>query len=937
MNKLTPDEEMVLERVIAKPELQPHFFSKVKQLKWFEALKEKGLLDPSLNPHPINTEGDYWNIPSWPVTEYLVRTSEMLHLEENVEYARAYMILIREVTGYAKDNNYSNHRTWWQFSRILRLLPAALVTPDDIGLIDFWLDDRFDRYLVARELGEWLEQLLDDPDQHTSQLAMLLLEKLFVVDEVDSKYDANKKSPTLRIDNYRARELVEKIASKAATALGLQVVELFENKLSQALDINGNDKWSVIWRHAIEEHDQNSKRDDVVNILLQSYRDALLAWYRVERKNISEAYLANALDSKYQVIQRTAIYVASEAYEFLDISTSSKIIVPAFFSDKYRHELWLLLNKNFAQFDEKLKQETLKIIENISFIDENGNTEVRPIAYRKSIWYSAIKEHDTSANDEYSKCVAITEKEPEHPEFASYSSVSVGVSESPVSLVDLKIMLQEPEKMVTFLNEYDHVGHFGEAGIEGLVKVFGELVEVESAHILNHSKHLLKLKHHYQYEIFSTFDKSWSDKKTLNWAHIWPELLKFAQELLRNDEFWDSPTVSPYGAFIGNSNWVVSKVGQLIEAGCKKNEHAFGVENIGLAKAALDLILQRQPGEEFELDSDAVSVAINSPRGRCLEAYVNLALYECRNKDGSDDAHIAAWQTYEPMFNNALTKIGENQYEFFTLVTMYLPNFFYLSKDWLSANLELIFGEVNSQRWLCAIQGYSYVSGFHADVYSLFIQKHFFENLLDSPHLNDETKGRYIERICLAHLWDKEQLGAEGDPLSLLLERGDYTELSKVVWWFWSVYDEAHPKSKVIVFNLWPALINRVLIGDKEGQLLASKLCLWIAYIEILDADTISWLSLIAPHAGKDYNADTFLEGLARLSSASPLEVANIWQLMLTKYCPAYTDDSIRVLFKNLVKAGTDGQRTAKEIADLYLKHGASHIVNIYRQSAAEQ
>ncbi|ENM5888870.1 hypothetical protein E5115_001281 [Vibrio mimicus] len=935
MNRLTPDEEMVLERVIAKPELQPHFFSKVKQLKWFDALKEKGLLEPSLNPHPVNTEGDYWNIPSWPVTEYLVRSSEMLLLEENVEYAKAYMVLIREVTAYAKENKYSNHRTWWQFSKILRLLPAALVTPDDIGLVDFWLDDRFDRYMVARELGKWLEQLLDAPDEHTSQLAMLLLDKLFVVDEVDSKYDANKKSPTLRIDNYWARELVKKVASKAAITLGLQVVELFENKLRQALDINGNDKWSVIWRRAIEEHVQNNGRDDGIDILLQSYRDALLAQYRVERENVSEAYLANALDSKYQVIQRTAIYVASETYNHLDSVTSSKIIVPVFFNDNYRHELWTLLNKNFAQFDEKQKQATLKIIENIVFLDDDGKIEVRPTAYRKSVWYSAIKEHDASANDEYSKCVAITGKEPEHPEFSSYSSVRVGVRvrESPVSLVDLNVMLQEPEKMVTFLNEYDHVGHFGEVGIEGLVKVFGELVEVESEHILNHSKHLLQLKPHYQHEIFSAFDKSWSDKKTLNWTLIWPELLEFAQELLRKDEFWNSPTISPHGAFIGNSNWVVSKLGQLIEAGCKKDEHAFGVENIGLAKAVLELILQRQSGEEFVLDSDAVSVAINSSRGRCLEAYVNLALYECRNLNGSDDAHIAAWQAYEPVFSNELTKPGNNEYEFSVLATMYLSNFLYLSKDWLSANLELIFGEVNSQRWLCAIQGYNYANGFNDDVYSLFKQKLFFENLLDSPHLNDETKGHYIERVCLYHLWEKEQLGAEGDPLSLLLKRGNYAELSKVVWWFWSVHDEAQPKSKEVVFNLWPALIKRVTIEDKEGQLLAAKLCLWIAYIETLDTDTISWLSVIAPYAGKDYNADTFLEGLARLSTASPLEVANIWKLMLTKYSPVYADDSIRVLFENLIKSGADGQRTAKEIADLYLKHGASGIVNIYRQS----
>jgi hypothetical protein len=119
--------------------------------------------------------------------------------------------------------------------------------------------------------------------------------------------------------------------------------------------------------------------------------------------------------------------------------------------------------------------------------------------------------------------------------------------------------------------------------------------------------------------------------------------------------------------------------------------------------------------------------------------------------------------------------------------------------------------------------------------------------------------------------------------------------------------------------------------------LLASKLCLWIVFIDVLNEKTIAWLSAIAPHAGKDYNADTLLQGLAKLSAESPLETANIWQLLLTKYSPVYADDAIRTLFENLIKTGVDGQRVAKEVADIYLKFGASRIVNIYRQATEEK
>jgi len=937
MSELTSDEQMVLERVVAKPELQPHFFGKVKNLKWFDALNEKGLLDPSLNPRPVNSEGDYWSVPSWPVTEYLVRSAEALSHKENFEYAKAYMALIREVSVYARDNGYSNHRSWWQFAKILRLLPVELVLEEDIELCNFWLDDRLDRYLVARELGQWLELLLDAPDAHSHQLANLLLDKLFVVADVDSKYDASKKAPMLRIDKYWADELVNKVVKKAAAVLGLQAAVLFEARLSQALDINGNDKWSVIWRHAIEEHSQDSGRDDVVDILLNAYRDALLVCYQMDSGANAEAYLVDSLDSPYQVIQRTAIFVASEAYELLDRATTSRIIAPEFFSDKYRHELWLVLNKHFNEFDERLKQTTLQIITDISFVDDDGNVEKKPTAYHQSLWYSAIKEYDASIQALHDVCVAITGKEPDHPEFSSYSSVSVGAGESPVSLVELKVMLQEPEKMVTFLNGYDHVGHFGEPGIEGLVKAFGELVEMEGGDIFNHSQHLLQLAPHFLHEIFAALDKSWNAKQTLDWITIWPELLKFAHEIVSQDSFWETPANGPYGAFIGDSQWVVSKISHLIQAGCKKDSHAFDVANIGAAKEVLELILQRQPGEMFELDADAVFVAINSPKGQCLEAYINLALYECRNLKGSAADHMTAWQSYEPVFSNELTKPDSNEFEFAVLVPMYLSNFLYLSDTWLSANLELIFGEENSQRWICALQGYSYVNGFHNEVYSLFKRKQFFEYLLDSPHLNDETKDRYIKFIGYSHIHNNEQLGADGDPLSLLLERGNYKELSKLIWLFWSVHDEEKLDCKELVFKLWPTLISRVKRGDKEAQLLASKLCLWTIYIDVLDTDTTSWLSAIAPYAGKNHNADTFLQALARLSAMSPLEVADIWKLMLASFSPVYADDSIRKLFENINKTGAEGKRAAKDIADLYLRFGVSGIVKIYTQVTKER
>ena len=47
---LNPKEDDLLGRVVSKIELQPIFFKKVKGLKWFDPLKDRGFFNPSKNP-----------------------------------------------------------------------------------------------------------------------------------------------------------------------------------------------------------------------------------------------------------------------------------------------------------------------------------------------------------------------------------------------------------------------------------------------------------------------------------------------------------------------------------------------------------------------------------------------------------------------------------------------------------------------------------------------------------------------------------------------------------------------------------------------------------------------------------------------------------------------------------------------------------------------
>jgi hypothetical protein len=940
MNELTPDEVMILERIVAKPELQPYFFGKVKSLKWFCPLKDKGLLAPLLNPKPVNTEDGYWSVPSWPITEYLVASSIKIKEESGQGISQEYLTLLKEVTQHAIDHDYSNYRTWWQFSKILRNLPLEIVSIDDLSCVRYWLNDSFDKHLVGKEISEWIVELVSSNNVQSQALAMYLLDALFTINSVKGRYSNNKPEAVLQLDDYQANEFVKKSANELGKQLNLAAVELFEKKFTEVLNINGNDKWSNIWRNAIPEHEQNSRNDDADDIVLKLFRDSLLGYFQSDQTPESNKKLNDIISSDYQTFKRVGIYVASECFDSINEATVNLIIDSTHFNDKYRHELWHFLNKNFAQLNEAQQTSVIDSISGLIVTNgETGVTEDKSTAYKQSNWFFAIKDVSDAANTNYQLCFEVTGIEPDHPDFSFYTSVGAVVDVSPLSVSELAVMLEEPTELIKFLNEYENVGHFNEPGIEGLVETFGALVLLDDSDVLNNLGYFIDLKPHYLNEIFSSYSKLWAEKKQIAWDIIWSKLLSFSHTLFQKDSFWQSADNDETGPFIGDKNWVVSSFCRLVESGCEKEARAFDLSLSETVKSTLELILNKQKGSDFKNDSDAVSIAINSPRGRCLEAYIKLALYQCKNVENNSSEFQSIWATYEPVFSNEMNRsAAKNEYEFITIVSMYIRNFLYLSNRWTKENLEKIFGEANSLQWLCAIQAYSYVGFLIPEIHHIFKAKNYYVSLLDDPNLSEAVKERYIEYICVAHIQKIEKLADDESLLGLLLNRKNDEELSKMIWFLWSIRDQNIDVTKELVFALWPKLV--VLIGQQTSKKrpLASKLALWAEYIKELDVQSKPWLCEVAPFVNDDHNGMSFMEELARLSdTAAAVDVADIWKATLIKPFYVYDLKPLDRLFKNLIAQGQEGEIAAEEIADVYIKNYDEAVVRVYRHILDEK
>lgn len=924
VDSLTPKQMSAIQRAVRKPELQPLLFRKAKGLVWFDPLYKQGFFKGENNPTPLPAkEEGFINIPFWPATEYLVNVSSELSAPGNEDYANKFIELIRAITVHAIKENYSNYRTWWQLAKVIRNIPVHLISLADVDLIDYWMDDPYERGLVIEEIGEkWLPELLDKTDEGNREFVLRLLDCLYKVVFVSKKIGSSrKKEPVLRFDSYRGENLAKKeVPRLSGLKLGLSAVEIFQRRLTSILEESDRDTWSSIWRKAIEEHEQNGRLNDTDDVIVAAYRDCLLG-FADHNVQATKDYIRYLFNGRYQTLQRVAIHAIDKRYIALKDLVDS-VVSRTHFHDNYRYELWHFLNNHYRELSANQQNRVVEIIEGLGVIDEGGGVNEKATAYNRAIWLSAIKDFDNKLAQLYKTYANVAGAEPDHPDFSSYMTVSSVDHKSPISIDHLLSL--NVDALVQTLNSYKDTGRgwFGEPGLEGLVKTFKDVVKIRAKDIYREMLKFADCDLAFSYSLIEAYRELWSEKKELPWNDAWPLLLNFCLDLAKKDKFWSEENAKERSHFVANRHWIVGAIGRLIEDGTKSDDHAFDKTLLPKAKAVLLVLLERQEGAEFKPDSDAVFLAINSPRGRCLEGLVNLTLRSCRLEHKEYGKHTQAWSQYKDIYDAELQRSTHGEYEFATLVAMYLPIFDYMSREWVGFHLSDIFDQSNYQKWLCAMQGYIHVSTVYEMFYKhLKINGDFFK-ALDDGHLKKHVNERIIQSIAIAYINNFEDVKQPDSLIAILLQRKNLDELRQLVWFVWTLRDKKNEKLRGKVYELWPRLLEIADVGTKEGRILASSLCHWAAFVDKIDPIIESWLFKIAPYAEENHNASDLLQNLAEISDTQPIEVQKVWIKMLESYSYDYPEEAFRRIFESLIALGADGESKAKEVVDAYIRHG---------------
>jgi hypothetical protein len=929
MNHLESRQIDALRRVKEKPELQPFFFKKVKGVKWFDEMQKMTFFDPLANPEPKKAEEEgFYIIPFWPVLEYLEKTAPELQISENEEYAKKYLQIIRSTTELSMKSGVGNRNTWWYFAKIIKYIPIKLIKVDDIALCTHWLTDRFEAGLTGDELGNhFLSKLLSENTEHSFELALKLFEGLTRITWVEPRLALkNEQEPAFFIDNWHANKIYRNQSKRIGEVLGLKGLDIFKARISEIVNRYEKDEYSYIWRPAIEDHDQNKNRNDVLNILVTGFREALSGY--VEENVAKKAqevleYISELLKSEIKLYKRIAIHVTGTYFEVLQ-RLGNIIIDGKFFTSHYRHELFYLLKNNFSRFEEEDKNKILAIIDSLTVDnDENEDTKRKQAAYKKLIWLKAVQNQGHDVADKlYSKYFNIIGRDPDHPDFSSYME-SGWVGE--ISPYDAEQLLSQGlEKLIDILNSFKETGGWKTPTKRGLAEAFRKAIKTDPDYFKSSLSKFLEVDLAYICEIIQAYKELWTEKKYDNWK----ELLEFCSSVINKKKFWNEENNRETGTFTANRSWVVGEIGELLRSGTATDENAFDPSLLTEAKSILLNLLERQQGREFEPGDDAVSVSINSPRGKCIEALIDFSLRCCRLSDKQKDNHDEAWKELEPIFNKELTKSDKNDFEFITLCANYLPNLLYLNREWTTRNLANIFSKSDRLRWLCAMQGYAYVNAVYPEVYQFLRNEGHFIDALNDSSLKENVKEKVIQNIVVAYFNGQELLEDNASLINVLIRRWDFEEMDKVIWFVKTFGDDDKTVAGKIQ-RLWEKISQKIDDPEKNKKLL-SNLCAWSVFISELNQNTIMLIKQTAPFAEVNYNSYMLIEALKKHVNTYPLEVAEIFESMLDKFAPTYPEEDVSYILSSLYNQGDLGvKRKTDEIVDKYIGHGVDFPAKI--------
>ncbi|MDP3244091.1 MAG: hypothetical protein Q8M83_00290, partial [bacterium] len=592
----------------------------------------------------------------------------------------------RNADGIVKDN----YHTFRVFAEIVGLLPLSTVTAEDLGLIPGWLESKFDRGMVGHALdsGVLRKSLSSDVPDNWSK-ACVILRFCTVIRWVDDRALGNsRKKPVTVVDDYWLKELIDHHSRTFGAKAGRVAAGIFLERVREVFQEEERGHASWLSRPAVEEHAQNHSWDGPENRFVEGLRDVLLSWVDHDLDG-ARPFIETLLRDKEEIVRRIGIFVLDQRWTVLR-SLYTPVCDAQFFVAGHIHELYGLLRAQFGMFSEPERMATIEAIRQLP-LPAWGEDSERLLKRTQRNWLSAIADKGYEPADSWFGTLSADHAIgtlSDHPDFHAYMESWWGPGPTPYRAQEL-LAFAADRSLVDRLNAFEQGNSWRGPTTQALVDALEEAVALTPSEFLPTIFDFLNAKRPFQYGLINGFKRAWESaaekQPEVDWNRTWDLLTDFFEKLIGNPDFWAEKTAEDRD-LTPTRDWIPPIIAELLRAGTQNDDKAYSPDLMQRTWSLICVLLAKAEPLDDPRD-DAMTQAINSSKGKVIEALFSHALRACRLGDRAGGGHAAAWAEMKPVFDQEIALCREANYEFSTLAANYIVNLDYIDRSWLQTNI----------------------------------------------------------------------------------------------------------------------------------------------------------------------------------------------------------------------------------------------------------
>jgi hypothetical protein len=927
MTKLTKRQESFIAIMQQNDELALRGFGLLLQRpdfpNFFNSLQDAGLFAPHNNPGPVPGERENTiRIPFWAPLEYLKAVAEYASRRHDMERATQIINVIRDVSKWRDEANEPrrNYQTNRIFAQILGILPTSITSIHDIDLIEEWIKDPYERMLVSDAIDQGLLPRLlasESPDDW-EKAARLLWHMTAIVWRSDT--DGGEPKPITIVDDYWLQRVIDHHAKFIGERSGASAVRGMLERTKEVFSTPLRREHSTIFRPAIESHAQNHHWRSAENCTVDALRDVMLGWAQTSLSDAKRMLNAMLLD-EFEIIRRIAIYVLGQNWSTMsDVYTA--FAKPSFFNNGHSHELYHLLEDNFALMPAEQRDATVTAIKELPRPQFGDDPEIVR-KHQQLRWLSAVK----GKNDVVDEWLEQLESEEgisklsAHPDFDSYITSWSGPGPSPYSTEELT-GLARAHVIVDKLNSFQDVPSLDGPGVDGLKSALSGAARQSPQVFLDTLTQFHSVRLEYQHEIISGLRQAWEAKdSTVDWFRGWEQVISYFEQIVVDDSFWQQST-NEY------QHLVVMAIADTLRGGTQSDDHAYEPDLLPRAQNIIDTLLQHEPPDTSPSD-DAMFQALNTPKGRVVEALFSHALRAARVSDKIQGTHVNIWEDLQPIFERELSACKNANFEFSTLCGTYLSQLQYLDQSWTHKHVDQIFPADYESNMTCALDGLAYAA-FTRVVYEVLTKHGILDHALTLPLNGRDARSKLLERIAAAYLWGMETI--DGQRFDYIFKHATTGDIEAIAWVFWTVRGAGltrDQRERIVAF--WERAVRWTNEQPKTPEQTLSQLGTLAVHLTTIGERELVLLEAVAPYVGMGHNHYEFVKELVRLAPENHAKIVVVLEKMLSSHVPDYDyEDRLRHLLDVLA---SKGHRNAVMVHAEKLRHlpGIQELYNKLR------